>query len=63
LDGVVANDLIKDIIIKSGETKGTQTVIFKSTSADITKEKAVAAIGKKKDRFVVLNLKKEGADS
>ena len=61
--GHAVNKILKDIIIKSGETKGTQTVIFKSTSADITKEKAVAAIGKKKDRFVVLNLKKEGADS
>lgn len=62
MEGVIADDVEKDIQITAGDDPGTQKVVFKSTSTDLTKEKAVEAIGDKyKDRYVVKTLKKEEA--
>ncbi|CAN5278047.1 hypothetical protein BH23VER1_BH23VER1_00450 [soil metagenome] len=62
MDGVLAEDPDKDIKIENGEEKGTQKVTFKSTNPDLTKEKAIAAIGEQKDRFVVTKVTKAPAD-
>ncbi len=56
MDGVVAKDLQKDILIEAGEKSGTQKVIFKSTSAKISKDAAIASLGSKKDTYVVKDL-------
>ncbi len=62
LDGIVCEDVNTDIKIAKGEKKGTQVVTIKTTKA-LTKEAAIAAIGAKKDRFVVKSVKEEGEDS
>jgi hypothetical protein len=56
LDGIVAKDLQKDILIEAGAKSGTQKVTFKSTSAKITKDAAIASLGKQKDTYVVKEL-------
>ncbi len=50
----------KDIKIEAGKKPNTQVVTFKSTSAKIDKKAAVAAIGAKKDQFVVVDVQKKG---
>ena len=44
-------------MITKGDKPNTQKVVFKSTSAKVTKEAAIKALGKKKDRYVVEALK------
>ena len=58
LDGVVAKDVKKDIVIKKGDKPGTQKVMFKSTAGDLTKKKAIASLGTKASRYVVKDFKK-----
>lgn len=58
LKGVVAADVEKDIKIEKGSKPNTQKVTFKSTNADITKEKAIKSLGSKSSRYVVKELKK-----
>jgi hypothetical protein len=57
LEGVLAENPEKDILITAGEKPGTQKVTFKATK-EITKEKAIEAMGDKKDTYVVQSLKK-----
>lgn len=58
LDGVIAADVETDIKIEAGDKPGTQKVTFKSTSTEITKEKAIEKLGSKSSRYVVKELKK-----
>jgi len=55
---VVSEDLITDITFAAGEEEGTQVVTFKASSAKLTKEQAIEAIGDAKDRFVVKTFEK-----
>jgi len=57
LDGVIASDLKKDIKISAGDKPGTQKVVLKSTK-ELTKEQLTTAMGSKKERFVVQDVKK-----
>ncbi len=54
---MVAKDPVKDIEIKTGDKAGKQNVIFKSSNPNLTKEKLIAAIGSKKERYVVETVK------
>lgn len=58
LEGIVAADVDKDIVIENGDKPNTQKVTFKSTNADITKDAAIKTLGSKSSRYVVKKLKK-----
>ena len=56
----MAKDLEKDIEIKKSDEAGKQSVTFKSTNPKLTKEKLIAAMGSKKDRYKVETVKSSG---
>lgn len=49
---------VSSVEIEPGEDPGTQKVTVKSTSAELTKEQAIASLGDKAARYVVQTWKK-----